>query len=85
MLARNKWSPRHKQAEEIILRAIAAIGPDLGGSKLDLLCDNMDGSTSELEGLLVAMGHRCGFCRKDKSPDEKCKGEHYISSSTEGY
>lgn len=40
-----------EQAIEIIRKAHKALGPDLGGSYTDLLCDNMDVSVSRAKEL----------------------------------
>jgi hypothetical protein len=63
---------RESLARIIIKNAQKALGKDLGGSKLDLLCDNMGcGTTKELERVLIAIGHRCDICLKDKEPNEQ--------------
>ena len=65
-----EWVRKEALARIIIRSAQKALGKNLGGSKLDLLCDNMSGSTKELEMILVGIGHRCDICGKDKEPGE---------------
>lgn len=73
-----------EQALTIIKKAEHDIG-DLQGAECDLLLDNMDISSVEAMEILTILGYKCSFCRKSKQPGEECKGEHYISASTEGY
>ena len=68
----------------IIKKAEHDIG-DLQGAECDLLLDNMDISSVEAIDILRTLGYKCGFCKQSKQPGEECKGEHYISASTEGY